>query len=220
MSGFLANALVGFFGTSVVPITGGYVSTATNTSSGTSFDFTSQAIGTAAAGRVVIVGIVNDSQTVSSVSIGGVSASLVKRQRDGTSANAELWSAVVATGTTATISIAFAGTTERPGIGVWAIYGASSSPSATAGASGNAPSTTISVPAGGFAVGCIMHNTGGSSTFSWSGLTENYDAVIASSNSHSGASSLFTAAQAPLSVTCTQSGGTNNAMALAAFAPA
>ena len=92
-----------------------------------SYSFASQPIGTASGTRRVVVAVSarNASRSVSTLTIGGVSAA-----QDAVSAAAtafcEIWSAVVTTGTTATIAVTISGgTVGGMGLGIWSLTGGS-----------------------------------------------------------------------------------------------
>lgn len=140
--------------------------------------FSSVSIGTASSDRYVIVGIVNDSQSVSGITIGGVSA---------TSAVATGHTAIyylnVTAGTTATIVVTLAGAYNLIGIQVGILTGIDSTPTST----GVHPydfvvdpqTVTATVPTGG--VGVVIVNSASSASTpqipSWS-------SAIADSYSH------------------------------------
>lgn len=160
-----------------------------------SYSFTSQPIGAASASRRVVVAIgfaAAAAVTLSSVTIGGVSATI-----DGDSGNANgnrrvyFVSAVVPTGTTATVAITLSGTVARIGIGVWTLSGGS--PTGQTAVLLNAGSGTLTVTTAVddvvLAAGFSSH-TSNSVTTTWSGtgVTERYDGQIENVfNAHSGA---------------------------------
>jgi hypothetical protein len=130
--------------------------------------------------------------TLSSVTIGGVSATI-----DGDSGNATgnrrvyFASAVVPTGTTATVAVTLSGTVVRIGIGVWTLTGGS--PTGQTDAVLNAASGTLTVTtavndvvvAAGF---CSHASNSITTTWSGAGVTERYDQQIENVfNAHSGA---------------------------------
>ncbi len=127
----------------------------------TGFTFTGKAIGPAASDRYVFVGTMQHAatRTVSSMTVGGVSASLVVRQQGG-SITSELWMANVPTGTTATIVVTWSGSVDLfCGIGVWSATGLiSTTPVATGGDVVNTdPTLTLSSTPGGFGISVADH---------------------------------------------------------------
>lgn len=207
-----------------------YRTSAVNSASQTSYTFTAQDIGTASSDRRVVVGVTfyvnSGSQSVSSVTIGGVSASALY-DPGAVAATAEgvaFWSAIVPTGTTGDIVINFSSAPLRIGIGVWAVTAASSAlfDSKRATGTGNPLSVSIGVPANGAVIAVAgMVNNGTAGTYTWVGLTENYDAVIGGAGTHSGSSGTFSSANAALTVSSTYSQTPNisGSLAVIAFAP-
>lgn len=124
---------------------------------GSTATFSTVSIGTASSDRIVIVGIVNDSQPVSSITIAGVSAT--QAVAIGHSA---LYYLNVTSGTTATIVVTLAGAHNLIGIQVGILTGITSAPSASGTHSYDFvvdPQTvTATVPTGG--VGVVIVNTG------------------------------------------------------------
>lgn len=198
------------------PVSGSYRSTGTDTGSGTSFTFSGKDIGTAASNRKVVVAVAyNSAPAISSMTIGGVSATVV-----GTSTKCEIWQANVPTGTTGDVVITFSGTNQRVGIGVWAVYAAASAASQVSTSTANPPSVTSHViPTNGccIAVAAIQDD---SNTYTWSNLTEDYDAVISGGNdTHSGASTF--SGYGTYTITATvSSGGNARGMVCASWAAA
>lgn len=175
---------------------------AENTSSLSSYSFTSQPIGSAQSDRYVIVGIgwanANPSPTISSVTIGGVAATNIATNANAYG-NSALYIALVPTGTTANVDIVFSSATGlHCGIAVWSATGLTST---TAVSSGNSsasatPSVTLTTVNGGFAVGYA--HVGSNSSYSnttvpWTGVTQNWAGqVISYSRPHGSGSTTTT----------------------------
>lgn len=144
--------------------------------------FQGLSIGTAASDRRVIVAVhgvdgVSASPTISSATIGGVSATIICQTTVNARAVTGIIIAAVPTGTTADVSITFSSGLVRAAIGVWTCTGLTSSTAVDSGTSGATPGTkTLTTVAGGFAVGAISEFAG--NTFTWTNLTEDYDATI------------------------------------------
>lgn len=130
-----------------------------------SFSFSGSAIGSPDTGRVIVLTVnyweFDTSVALNSVTVGGVS--LTQRSvvfgtyygASGSLGYAAIWSGVVPTGSTATITLNFARTIERGcDIGVWAIYNANSatpvSTITTSGSGNNAVTLSRSVQANDF----------------------------------------------------------------------
>lgn len=201
------------------PVSISFTDSSVDVAAATTYNFASQALGTAAGNRKIVVAIcAGTSGQVSSVTIGGVSASHVVSVT-GSEARTEFWVANVPTGATGTISVSLSASSGRCGIGVWAIYGAGSAAHDTATSTASPGSVSLDVPAGGVAIAaCTAQNP---VTTTWSGLTENYDENIESGDqSHSGASLAFESAQSGLSITSTYSATPSaRSMAAVSFGP-
>jgi hypothetical protein len=185
----------------------------------TTYSFASQAIGTAAADRYVVVGVhgIDNASAfnVASMTIGGVAAAAITGAAVARgNEEVEFWYALVTSGTTATISITFS---EQMAVGcdiaVWSVTG-------WTGAA--APTDTLVVTTGTDFTGTIDCDAGGAiiamtvfqvaltedKTAAWTGLTEDFDFHVADVNSQnsSGAHENFASAQVGLTVTCDWSG--------------
>jgi hypothetical protein len=184
------------------------------------------AIGAAAADRKVAIGIAHMANVgvVSSVTIGGVSATVVDSGTGGVdNERAEIWQADVPTGTTANIVVTMSQSQNRLAAGVFAIYGAASAAhdTATVAATG-VRSTTIDIPASGVCIAVdSAQYTGSFKTHTWAGVTEDYDSQIEKYYMTSGGSDAFAAQQTGLTVSCTPSAAAFGAnMTVASWGPA
>lgn len=200
-------------------VTIAFTDSSIDASNASTYTFSSQALGTAAADRVIVVGLFGDTaRTVSSVTIGGVSASRVKRQLN-TGNFVELWQAAVPTGTTGDVVITFSGACSRSGVGVWALYGANPTAHDTGASSANPGTDTLDVPALGVA---IAYSAGSSiASWSWTGLTEKFDELLETDTYHAGASDAFSGTQTGMTVTATaNTAPTQPALVMASWGPA
>lgn len=194
------------------------VITATNTFNGVSF-------GTASSDRYIIVGILarsgSTSTTISSVTIGGVAATAVTTlviPGSGSGENlASIYIAAVPTGTTGTVTVVSNNSMARLAIVVWSATGLDSATAvATGTSSAAAPTASLAVRYGGFAVGVSYSQSTTSAT--WAGISENVDTTTNFSNTYTGASlGQFAAAQASLTMTATWASGTAPVGAFASF---
>jgi uncharacterized protein YbaA (DUF1428 family) len=199
-----------------------YTATAVSTASATVYTFSSQALGTAASDRLIVVSSDNYDGTTSGITVAGVTAAAVV-QASGTNSRAGLWQAAVPSGTTGDIVVTLGAGNDRQGIGVWAIYGANSSASDTATDADSSDPLTVSMdcPANGVMIGVGAAHTTGTKGYSWTNLTENFDAVIRASTQHTGASASFEAAQSGLTITCDPASNNNGGcMVAASWGPA
>lgn len=153
----------------------------------TTYTHSSLDIGTASAGRYVIVGIWQTNstaaRTASSVTIGGVTATFLDRSQIATGATRfgtkEYWIANVPTGTTGNVVVTWSGACQRSSVDVWAVYNLKSTTLADSQADTTNLTTstvTISIPSGGFALAFATGNS--SPTYTWSSASERSDALV------------------------------------------
>jgi len=196
-----------------------FASSAVDSVDRTIYTFSGVAIGTATLDRKVVVSPVGNigagGGAVSTVTVGGISASLVVAIIGGVQ-SAEIWQADVPTGTTADVVVTWAAEQARSGIGVFAVTGAASGASDTATSTADPMSTTLTIPANGIAIGVGTDNAGG--PFAWTNLTERYDEPLEGAIDHTGASDAFITHEVGRTITCDPSGASSSpAMALAAW---
>lgn len=196
-------------------------------SSGTdasSYTFSAQALGLAASDRKIVVALThnaNPRRSISSVSVGGVSASAVLVVPLASFAEVALYIADVPTGTTGDVVVNLSGTTLQCAIAVYRVVGVLSSTayataSQTPSAGSGQVTTTLNVPAGGISIGATVTSDG--SSWDWSaGLTEDSDQFPESQIAFSSASGAFGSAQTPLTVTATCGTGTRSGLAVASW---
>lgn len=188
-----------------------------------SYSFASQAIGTAAADRYVIVGIgitsgVAGPRTVSTCTVGGISASRILRVENATGdITAELWMALVPTGTTATVAFTTDDTCARVGISVWSKTGGASPGTAfdTGSSTSEPASISMDIPARGAVVGFAQLNSPGITT--WSNITSRYVTVEEAASYHSGADLEYAAAQTGLAIGLSDTSTPSVAVVVASF---
>lgn len=209
---------------------------AASTSGLTTYTFSGAAIGTASSDRRIVVAIgsrANAARSVSSVTVGGISATeLVTANDSGSGADiASLWIAEVPTGTTGDIVVTFSAAMLRCAVAQYAVYGMGSNSAfhtqASAGSVANnvARSVSINVPANGAVIGADWGAGSGSPTCiaTWTELTEQNETNLGTvSNVFSSASKTYSAIQTGLSVTATVSqsaANVNGGLAVASFAP-
>lgn len=104
-----------------------YVTNLVNVSNLTTYTFTSASIGTAAAGRRIIVAIAyysgTTSATISSVTVAGLSCTAISNSTVANEFNAVFISPVIASGTTANIVVTASNVCDNLGIGVYTLNG-------------------------------------------------------------------------------------------------
>ena len=200
---------------SLGPVAITYQATYNDLTNRTVYTSSSHAIGTASADRIVVVSISTDmitSTTLDSVSIGGSAATkIAEAVKDGKN-TPSMWYRLVTTGTTADIVATFSAGQTNCAITTWSVTGAGSAIVLTASdtdtpATGNQPTTTVAIAAGGGAISEVMHD--GASTATWAGVDEDHD-TNPSGLFYSGGSKIFAAADADLVVAPTLSNTTSN----------
>jgi hypothetical protein len=158
-----------------------FTDSSVNSGSATTYTFSSQAIGTASADRVVVVGTsggAGNTNPVSSMTIGGVSA--VKAIGIVNSTGTEIWYATVTSGTTASVVVNWGAAKNRCGIGVWALTGVTG-----VGATNTSTSSTATLTVSGRTKDIVLAVYGGKdhASVTFTGLTEDYDEDISGAGS-------------------------------------
>lgn len=179
-------------------------------------------LGTAAASRIIVVGVVGESAaaTINSVTLDG-NAMTEAIQGDLSGNTAGIFYRAVPTGTTATVAVTFSASKNRSGVAVWAMYGALLTPYDTDGAGGSA--TTVSVtsftsPPGGvvFGVACKTAAT----ITSWTNLTLDESLDLEAGNAFiSGASKETATGSAGETISAVSSGSNRCRIAVVSFSP-
>lgn len=178
----------GIVATSAFSVT--FAGSAIDTTTQTTYTFTSVPFSTADANREVFVAATSRGaalRTVSSMTIGGVSATLVT---DGTTnaissrgfSGIEWWRASVATGTTGTVEVILDADSTRAGIQIFAVYNRTVGnvddvANADAASSTTGPSLTVDVEADGTIVAGLTH-TVNSLTPTWTGVDQDNAEII------------------------------------------
>jgi hypothetical protein len=165
----------------------GYIDNAIDPSDLTTYTFSSLDFGAATAGRYIIVGIaaraVGAGRTLDSVTIGGVSATLIANSPVSDTNISSLAIANVPTGTTGDVVVTFNAAMGRCGIVWWRAPSLVSATPTDTGTSAADPATdTLTVAAGGFLVVVAFNN--GTSTCTWSNVTERLPATQIESTIH------------------------------------
>lgn len=155
------------------------------------------------------------------MTVGGVSATLIGAQLV-SSDPCELWQAAVPTGTTGDIVVTMSAGMLNLGIAVWRVVGAAAAVTEMLTSTADPMNVAIDCPANGVII-AIAGNHFSGATFTWTNLTERFDAPTEDSNGdyYTGASDNFASTQTNLSITCTQTtSGTRNHMVACSFGPA
>lgn len=203
---------------------------AQNAVDATNFTFSTQALGAAHTQRKIAVAVVSNSstggRTISSVTVGGVSATSII-SADGGSTNTRMtaiYLASVPTGTTGDAVVSHSGSMTSCAISLYRLIGASSTVHDTGSditESGNALSDTINVVSQGVLIACVnWEGSAGARTTTWTGPTEDVDTTIEGNFTYSSASKLYLTTQTGITITATASGTlAEAALAIASFKP-
>lgn len=200
-----------------------FLQSATDTADLSSYTFASQNLGSAASDRHIIVAVISRkagaTTTITGVTVGGVAATIV-RQRANTASNTQvagLAIALVPSGTTGDVVVTFADTMVRCSIG---LYRADDLLSATPYDVDDSvvadPTVNLDILAGGFAIG--VGGVAASTTATWTGLTEDYDAVSESFMGYTGAHDEFSASESGRTITIDFGTTTENVGVFASWA--
>lgn len=200
-----------------------YISNNSVTTNSTSHTFTAQSIGSTGNNRHIIVSISGYQSSVgalSSATIGGVSATIAV-QANGTNTVSVIIIAAVPTGTTGDIVLSWATNTQNVGIAVHRVVDLTSATANTTGSdttlSAGACSFTLNNNANAVMVASAV-SIDGTAWGTWSsGLTEDSDQYIASSNAAAAASGFFASANTPYTVTATAGTGTRGVVVAATW---
>lgn len=210
------------FGAGTSNATVSFVTTAIDTGTATTYNgaaFQGVSIGTAAADRIVAVVVSGQeaARTISSVSIGGNAATNAVSITT-TTGPIGIWYLAVPSGTTANIFPTFSGACVNASLIVYAIYGSSGAPTDNASNTSDPYSTTaLAISASGVAIGGA--HAFSTSTYGWTGLTEDVDEVVEGARTHTSASAAFVTAQSSPTITCDPSSTADGGMVVAAWGP-
>jgi hypothetical protein len=200
-----------------------FIAATADTTDQTTYTFAGASIGSAAADRIVVVGIAareggGTNRTLSSVSIAGVSATIVADSGN-VPTHAAFAVALVPTGATGDIVVTFSAGMSRCVISVWSTAGMDSSAVSSDTADTTDPlEASVNIPAGGVAFGTAYDN--GATTVTWTNLTEDYDAQH-ETRTFSFASAEFATLQTGLTLTADLAAASGTARgAFVTFGPA
>lgn len=188
----------------------GYVTEAGSPSNLTTYTFSGTSIGAASADRVVIVavaGMTGSARTISSVTIGGNTATVAVTQAStsGTGTRIGLYYLAVPAGTTADIVVTFSGAMASCRIAVFAMTGHTSGTPAATGADGSGSTTfnpNCNVVTGDVLICASLADGSG---VAWTNATEQSDGVT-EENNLSTAKYTATSSETPRTITAVHTG--------------
>lgn len=177
------------------------------------------AIGAADSTRyVVVAAVIRNNADLTSVTIGGVSATKVVSKLSTTeTASTHIWWAAVPTGTTANIIVVAPATMSSISASVYTITGsATAAVSTTSNDTASVLTLSLNTVANGCVIAASVSDNSGTAT--WVGATENYDAV-SETVGRSTASADTVTASTPLTLTATVTGSSYENGCAASFTP-
>lgn len=187
----------------------------------TTYTFASAPLGDPHPTREIVVCITSraaGNRSISSVSVGGISASEIIQVRNSGSGNSTLcaiYRAAVPSGTAGDVVVTHSAGIVRCGIALYRMINAA--PGQTDTISNETGTTgTINIPARGAAVAVAYSNLNATAT--WTGLAEDHESIVEGCG-YSSASDTFPAAQTGRTVTCSWSSTSVPAMVAASFGP-
>lgn len=183
-----------------------FLQAAADTTDTNAYTFAAQNLGTATSDRYIIVSAIarkaGASTTLSSVTIGGVSATIIV-QNTNTITNTDVAALVIAavpSGATGDIVVTWGATMVRCAIGVWRVTELASPTASDSDSSlANDPTVNLDSPVNGFIIGAGI--TAASTSATWTNLTEVFDAAVEALVTYTGASDTFTDAQSGRAIT-------------------
>jgi len=174
----------------------------------TTYTFSGKSLGAEASDRYIACTVNGRSsdggaRTISSVTIGGVTATAAGSIVANSGSHCAIYIAAVPTGATGDIVVTWSSTMGDCTVALHRATGVSSTtPTSYVTDTTTALSQSINVNAGGFAVG-ISTTDDGAATATWSGITERFDDATGGANDQSGAGNEFATTQTGLTVSCT-----------------
>lgn len=222
LAGFLVNSYV-FATSGAAAATISFLQCSTDTGNLTTYTFTATNVGTASSDRVTFIGVVLEDSasayTVSTVTVGGASATSIVDQGGTNVSNTAIFALANPSGTSKDIVVTASEAVTMAGICVWSSTGVQSlTPVATANnndASAQSMSVSINTQTDGVAMG-ICTSSQDSQTHTWTGLTERSD-QFSGENSFSSADLTVSSGSTPLSVTCDPTGSAASSAVAASF---
>src|SRR6185369_5086511 len=184
------NCLMGFWsGCTDVNFSLAYVTNAVDSVDASTFTFSSQSFGAETCGkRYIVVGLGGGgvAATISSVTIGGITATQILNinTATGIASRGGMFYAEVPTGTTGSVVVTWSTTIARCGIAIWRMVNPitmtpTSSDTQTTTSASVMTFATTTIPTNGGAIGYIyMDDSAATRTWTWTGMTENFDTAI------------------------------------------
>lgn len=189
-----------------MPASRTFLQSVANNSSATTYP--NQNFGSASFDRyIVVVLAARVAATITSITIGGVAATISITQSNSSNRIA-IAIAAIPTGTSGDISFTLSGgTLFRSLIAVYAVTGIDASAAfATASSTVNNGTMSITIPADGIIIGGAMGFSTASGAFTWTNLTENSDILVNSTTGLGTGSDAFSTLQTSRSISANNTG--------------
>lgn len=204
------------------PFSATFITSTFSAANSTVYTFSSQSFGDPASNRYIIVGAGGTEAGNITCSIGGIAGSLSIASTTGGYGATAFFTARVPASTAGTVTVNFPSASQGLcGISIYRVTGINPTPTdvgTDVTLSSNALSTVLAVPSGGVGLAIAMYaGNGGARTFTWTNLSENFDATIEGSETFSGA---MTTVAGSSTRTATASGtGFNGTLVVSAWGP-
>jgi len=213
---FDASGLLGKSSISSTNPSVSHLGSSTNGSTSTAYTFSSSSLGAAASNRTIVIAVgggraTSGTRTVSTLTVGGSSATFIARKNSGAGNVLEFWSIAVASGTSADIVVTFSASMATAGISWWRVLDAGN-PISTDGntASGWTTQAVTTIGQTGDVAFYAIYDEGNADAYAWSDATERSEHIdITSTRSWTSADYTFDAAESHTE-TATISGGSGN----------
>lgn len=212
----ILNELVGFGAAAgSIPTSMSFLQGSMSISDSTAYTFSSQSLGSADINRWIVVcasGTRNAARTLSSLTIGGVSATKIVQAESSTLYfHTSIWVAQVPTGTTGDIVITWDNTMGRCGYSAYRLITETAPTTAydtqtDLTLTSSDLSVSISRPSGGVIIASTVNNSSSATSVTWAGTSEDYDANWSEATTQGMSSSSIASGASPLTVTATIAG--------------
>lgn len=205
------------------PLAATFLQAAVTTGTSSSYTFTSQNLGTAAASREVVVAVSHNhtaARVVTGVTVAGITASLVVQDSVSTQVGVALWKASVPSGATGNVVVTLNGVTDAVYIALWHVTGGISgqTTSSNQNSVGFTIAATVTGVTNGVVIAALNWRDGASGrSVTWTGVTERYDARSPSANMDTSGGESTTVGSVTATATTTHVGV--RSLVVAAFAP-
>jgi len=206
------------------PASFAFTASAANTSASSSYTFSSLSLGQADSSRRIIVALAgqNAARTVTSLTVAGVAATRIIGDNPiaPNGPTVQLWIANVPTGTTGNVVVTLNGNFNSCAVGLYAAYDLTTNTPHASNQSALASSTSIAfglAHKAGFIIAAAASSENAITSFTWTGVNENFDVLIGSSSRAASSASLTTSDDGTLTITATPNASGSLRLVAASF---